>query len=46
MTPLQSWALLACLVLAGYLVWQGLRICGLRADAVDDGDGDEPDEAA
>ena len=36
MAPLQSWAFLGCLVLAGYLVWQGLRICGLRAEAVDD----------
>lgn len=36
MTPLQSWALLGCVVLAGYCIWQGLQICGLRAEAVDD----------
>ncbi|WP_371031239.1 hypothetical protein [Pseudoclavibacter sp. JSM 162008] len=40
MTPLQSWALLGCVVLAGYCIWQGLQICGLRAEAVDGG---EPD---
>ena len=43
MTPLQSWAFLACLVLAGYLVWQGLQIFGLRAEAVDDLDADPYD---
>lgn len=43
MTPEQSWAYLACFALAGYLIWQGLQICGLRAEAVDDLDVDPYD---